>query len=211
MVCLLFLLQTVKHLRVGQQRAETRAHSLNENCLLPAQLCCPWAGTDAQVTQLSILETLVVASLSGWLLPYPLGLWGGPGQLAAPTVIPSIHQKDASWKSMSSCPAPFQSLGFLKIRSWARESTAQPDSLGGRVQFLWLSPSKGSVSSKGEEELSALMERERDSEMPTNETPGVSSPTCLLWDPKQVHAPLRCLFFPTLKKKKKKRRHWKYL
>lgn len=53
------------------------------------------------------------------------------------------------------------------------------------------------------------MDRERDSEMPTNETPGVSSPTCLLWDPKQVHVPLRCLGFPTLKKKKW--RHWKYL
>lgn len=153
MVCLLFLLQTVKRLRVGQRRAEPRAHSLNENFLLPAQLCCPWAGTDAQVTPLSILETLVVASLSGWLLPYLLGLWGGPGQLAGPTVIPSIHQKDASWKSMSSCPAPFQSLGFLKFRSWARESTAQPDSLGDRVQFLWLSPSKGSVLSNGEERI----------------------------------------------------------
>lgn len=102
---------------------------------------------------------------------------------------------------MSSCPAPFQSLCFLKFKELGQRVYCSAK-LSGEQGSISLALAKGSVStsSEGEEEPSASMERERDSEILTDETPGVISPTCLLWDPKQMHAPPRSLGFPKLKK-----------
>lgn len=113
--CLLFLLQTVKHLRVGQRRAEPRAHSLNENRLLRAQLCCPWAGTDAQVTQLSILETLVVASLrlAPSLPPRAVGRPRPTGR----SYSDSIHPSEGCFlEGHVLLPRPISVSGFPKVQ-----------------------------------------------------------------------------------------------
>lgn len=73
--------------------------------------------------------------------------WGcQEAQANGPVYSVSVHQKDASWKSISAGPAPSQSLGFLKFKELDQQVTAQLGSLWVRAQFLWFKPTKGLVN-----------------------------------------------------------------
>lgn len=53
--------------------------------------------------------------------------WGCPEARAkGQAYSASIHRKGSSWKSMPSCPAPSQALGFLSSRNWASDREPVP-------------------------------------------------------------------------------------